>query len=225
MVLVNKNLKQGTVKLSTAPVRLGLREWRLDKHQRQRQLIETTFSLLPLCYLYLICLGSDKCSKAIGCLSARSWGSSPHVTLCVESASVWAIHAAAEGIYNRELQTQIPLKSEQTEPLAWLQPAAFKDKKMTHHPNSRSSCWVISCWWAAAIKGTKTIYSRTIFQTSRFINTQVRTTWGREHVLRGGYKLLKAPLPWVLIPFQSILLVKVTPGTKNRIARALWPNP
>lgn len=38
-------LKQGTGKLSKAPVTLGLREWRLDTHQGQRQLIGTTFSL------------------------------------------------------------------------------------------------------------------------------------------------------------------------------------
>lgn len=80
-------LKERTGKLSEAPVRLGLREWRLDTHQGQRQLIDTTFSLslLPVCTA-LICLAPDK-QQGINSIAFLQpcLGLSPRVTLCVPS--------------------------------------------------------------------------------------------------------------------------------------------
>lgn len=49
---------QRTGKLSKAPVRPGLKGWRLDTHQEKGQLIEATFCVLSS--IWLICLGSDK---------------------------------------------------------------------------------------------------------------------------------------------------------------------
>lgn len=42
---------------------------------------------------------------------------------------------------------------------------------------------------------------------------------------KGRLQTIKSSFTGVLIPFQSVLLLKVTPDAKNRIARTVLQNP